>query len=144
MLYLKLYETFNVEDFYIKLNSEEADNIIKNQSDILSQPDESIYRRLSKFIKSLPSHSNFLLKKNQSLNNRLGLGDILCIGLDHTGYTPPFTGLTTSEFGIYSMDDEYYFVSYYTWNDRSGSSYTKFYKCDQIDGLIMLLKHKIF
>jgi hypothetical protein len=139
MLYLKLYEAFNREDFYITIDNDDVDEIIENRSNLLSHPDESIYNRLLSKIYNYP----FDLKRNQSLNNRYacglrppGLGDILCIGLNSK-----ISESTYSEFGIYSMDDEYYFVSYYTWSPNKNTKST-FYKCDQLEGLLRLLKDK--
>ena len=138
MLYLKLYESFNKEDFYIKLDSFEFWDIIEYRSNLLSHPDESVYNRLSNILDN-DSIFDSDLRKNQLLNNRHGLGKILCIGLDSQ-----ISDFRCAEFGIYSMDDDYYFVSYYTFSTTGlrTSPDSEFYKCDQFDGLVKLLKNK--
>lgn len=130
MRYLKyINESFNKSDYYSEVERYEfLDKVGDSNSD--SKERSILYKRLCNDFSS----DRCEIEDNQILYGRFGLSK-LCIGMDFEVSGGIF------EFGIYLLSDEWYMVSV------SEIIYPdilecKFYKCDQIDGLMELIRDK--
>ena len=130
MRYLKyINESFDKSDYYSEVERYEfLDKVGDSNSD--SKERSILYKRLCNDFSS----DRCEIEDNQILYGRFGLSK-LCIGMDFEVSGGIF------EFGIYLLSDEWYMVSVaeIIYPDILEC---KFYKCDQIDGLMELIRDK--
>lgn len=128
MIYLKEYKELNL--YYWEISSEEFAKFHYPFSFIPFNTDEL------DILSKLDSNTDFTFNLNKEMN-----GDIL---------EPTFESGTkydnTFDYILYKLNDEWYLVKELYSEDEQGIFMIKqidFYRCDQIDGLIKLLKDKL-
>ena len=122
MKYLKtINETFNTDDYYTKINSEEYKYLL------LNGVKEVFNSREVNFIKNLKEYKTFVnywIKKDKSATSDFEESVLV--------HLIPKSGLLS----ITKLEDEY-FIIYFSKIEN------EFYKCDQFEGLVRFLKDHI-
>ncbi len=130
MKYLRKFNESNSNEYYEQISDEEYESFIINPTfHPFSDSDISIINKI--FDKAKKTYPNIKYKVNLSIDNRTKEIINQYIEINNTENI----GITYGKF--FSLKDEWYF-GYIILDNRSVENY----KCDQLDGLIKLLKDK--
>ena len=126
MLYLKLYEAFNREDFYQEIDSDEY----------YSEVDEDEFRlRITT--------SEISLLRDKIVPEYFSMSKILysdtCLEIPVFG-----TGVDSESYYIFKCRDEWWYILERLHHEDDDASGNYYYKCDQWDGLMRFLTDKNF
>jgi hypothetical protein len=126
MKIIKIFEDFKTEDYYVEIETFPSD---KHSYTI----DRKETKRLFNYITNdLSPYTDAIIDCELTYTDEIHIQ-----GKNHT-YVPVLV-LCYVDIWILCAEDQYYYVRY---DDGSKEPYGYFYKCDQFEGLLMLLKDK--
>ena len=143
MKHIRLFEGFNEDDYYVRIEYEDIDE--EMDSDIISFTKKKEAKKLAKSLGT----DIFFTRENSLLTWLLDLGydgyefDRKPKLKTRVGMVKDYGDNYQDHIDIWEAEDEFYIVFIDSLHNDDSIDDGKFYKCDQWDGLVKLLKDKL-